>query len=160
VIGARSRSFRFLVRLIERMPVLALPAWRDNRTAPIDGRDMLEYLARAASGPADLAGSWDIGGPDVMTYGDMIARIADSLLVRRPSVGLDLSLTPVASAVAAAIAGEDPALIGPLMESLEHDLLLRDERAAAAFGVHPHRFDAAVERALREWERDEELAAR
>ena len=45
VIGARSRSFRFLVRLIERMPVMALPAWRDNRTAPVDGRDMLEFLA-------------------------------------------------------------------------------------------------------------------
>jgi uncharacterized protein YbjT (DUF2867 family) len=44
VIGARSRSFRFLVRLIERLPVLALPAWRDNRTQPIDGRDVLEYL--------------------------------------------------------------------------------------------------------------------
>ena len=55
VIGARSRSFRFLVRLIERLPVLALPAWRENRTAPIDGRDVLEYLARAATAPADLA---------------------------------------------------------------------------------------------------------
>jgi hypothetical protein len=90
----------------------------------------------------------------------MIARIADSLLVRRPSLSLDLSLTPVASVVAAAIAGEDPALIGPLMESLEHDLLPRDDRAAAAFGVHRHQFAAAVERALREWEREEELAAR
>ena len=68
VIGARSRSFRFLVRLIERMPVIALPAWRGNRTAPIDGRDVLEYLARAATAPARLSGrSWDIGGPDVMT---------------------------------------------------------------------------------------------
>jgi uncharacterized protein YbjT (DUF2867 family) len=160
VIGARSRSFRFLVRLIERLPVLALPGWRAHRTTPIDGRDMLEFLTRAAAGPARLAGSWDIGGPDVMTYGDMIARIADSLLVRRPSLALDLSLTPVASVVAAAIAGEDPALIGPLMESLEHDLLPRDDRAAAAFGVRLHRFDAAVERALREWEREEELAAR
>ena len=132
MIGARSRSFRFLVRLIERMPVLALPAWRDNRTAPVDGRDMLAFLARAADAPAALAGSWDIGGPDVMTYAEMIARIADALLVRRPSLGLDVSLTPVTAAVAAAIAGEDPALIGPLMESLEHDLLPRDDRAAPA----------------------------
>jgi uncharacterized protein YbjT (DUF2867 family) len=161
VIGARSRSFRFLVRLIERMPVMALPAWRENRTAPIDGRDMLEYLARAAAAPAALAGrSWDICGPDVMTYAAMIERIADALMVRRPSVGVGFSLTPVASVVAAAIAGEDPALIEPLMESLEHDLLPRDGDAAAAFGVHLHRFDAAVERALREWERTEELAAR
>jgi uncharacterized protein YbjT (DUF2867 family) len=161
VIGARSRSFRFLVRLIERMPVLALPAWREHRTAPIDGRDVLAFLARAATAPTELAGrSWDIGGPDVMTYGAMIARIADAMLVRRPIVPVDVTLTPLASVVGAAIAGEDPALIEPLMESLTHDLLLRDEGAAKAFGVRLHRFDAAVERALREWERDEELAAR
>jgi uncharacterized protein YbjT (DUF2867 family) len=162
VIGARSRSFRFLVRLIERMPVLALPAWRDNRTAPIDGRDVLEYLTRAATAPDAVAGrSWDIGGPDVMTYAAMIARIADAMMVRRPSLPLDVTLTPVASVVAAAIAGEDPALIGPLMESLEHDLLPREGHdAATAFGVHLHAFDAAVERALRDWERTEELAGR
>jgi nucleoside-diphosphate-sugar epimerase len=162
VIGARSRSFRFLVRLIERMPVMALPAWRDNRTAPIDGRDVLEFLAGAASAPAGLGGrSWDIGGPDVMTYAEMIAAIADAMMLRRPSLPIDLTMTPVASVVAAAIAGEDPALIGPLMESLEHDLLPRaGEDAAAAFGVRLHGFDAAVERALREWERTEELAGR
>jgi nucleoside-diphosphate-sugar epimerase len=161
VVGARSRSFRFLVRLIERLPVLALPAWRDNRTAPIDGRDVLDFLARAATAPAEVAGrSWDVGGPDVMSYADMIARIADALMVRRPALELGITLTPVASVVAAAVAGEDPGLIGPLMESLEHDLLPRDADAAAAFGVRLHGFDAAVERALRDWERDERLAAR
>jgi uncharacterized protein YbjT (DUF2867 family) len=160
VIGARSRSFRFLVRLIERLPVMALPAWRTNRTAPIDGRDVLDYLARAATAPATAAGSWDIGGPDVMTYATMIERISDAMMVRRPALQLGFTLTPVASVVAAAVAGEDPALIGPLMESLEHDLLPRDDRAAATFGVHLHGFDAAVERALRDWERSEELAAR
>jgi len=77
-----------------------------------------------------------------------------------PSLSLGVSLTPVASVVAAAVAGEDPALIEPLMESLEHDLLPRDDAAAAAFGVRLHGFDAAVERALRDWERDEELSAR
>jgi hypothetical protein len=161
VIGARSRSFRFLVRLIERLPVLALPAWRENRTAPVDGRDMIEYLVRAATAPAALAGrSWDIAGPDVMTYAQMIARISDALLVRRPALRLGVTMTPVASVVAAAVAGEDPGLIGPLMESLEHDLLPRDDGAAAAFGVRLHRFAAAVERALRDWELSEELAAR
>jgi uncharacterized protein YbjT (DUF2867 family) len=160
VIGARSRSFRFLVRLVERMPVLALPAWRDNVTAPVDGRDMLEFLTRAATAPRELAGrSWDIGGPDVMSYGELVERIADAMLVRRPRVGIDVTMTGVASVVAAAIADEDVGLIAPLMESLEHDLLPRHE-AAPAFGVRLHSFDAAVERALRDWERDEELSAR
>ena len=49
MIGAGSRSFRFLVRLVERMPVLAVPAWRDHRTRPIDERDVIELLARAAT---------------------------------------------------------------------------------------------------------------
>jgi hypothetical protein len=71
-----------------------------------------------------------------------------------------VTLTPIASKVAAAIAGEDPGLIEPLMESLETDLLPRDTRAAELFGVRLHSFDAAVERALRTWEQTERLAAR
>jgi hypothetical protein len=66
----------------------------------------------------------------------------------------------VASVVAAAVAGEDVGLIGPLMESLEHDLLPRHDGAAEAFGVRLHRFSSAVERALREIEQTEEVAAR
>jgi uncharacterized protein YbjT (DUF2867 family) len=161
VVGARSRSFRFLVRLIERLPVLAVPAWRHNRTRPIDGRDVLEFLAAAATLPARRAGrSWDIAGPDAMSYAEMLERIADSMMISRPSLGLGFSLTPVASVIAAAVAGEDVALIGPLMESLEHDLLPRDDTAAAVFGVKLHRFGAAVERALRDLETLEEVAAR
>jgi uncharacterized protein YbjT (DUF2867 family) len=159
-IGARSRSFRFLVRLIERLPVLVLPAWRKNRTQPVDGRDVLEFLARAATVPEELSGrSWDIAGPDVMSYGELVERIADAMLVSRPRVGLNVTMTGLASVVAAAIADEDVGLITPLMESLEYDLLPRHQ-AAPAFGVRLHSFDAAVERALREWERVEELAAR
>jgi len=160
VIGARSRSFRFLVRLIERMPVIALPAWRNNRTQPVDGRDMIEFLARAATAPKALSGrSWDIAGPDVMSYGELVGGIADAMMVSRPRVGLDVTMTGVASVVAAAIADEEVGLITPLMESLEYDLLPRHE-AAPAFGVRLHSFEAAVERALRDWEREEELAAR
>jgi uncharacterized protein YbjT (DUF2867 family) len=161
VIGARSRSFRFLVRLIERLPVLALPAWRVHRTQPIDGRDVLAFLVRAADAPAALAGrSWDIAGPEAMTYQQLIERIADVMLVQRPAVRLGFSLTPVASVVAAAVAAEDPGFITPLMESLESDLLPRDHDAEGAFGVRLHSFESAVERALRDWEQIEEVAAK
>jgi uncharacterized protein YbjT (DUF2867 family) len=161
VIGARSRSFRFLVRLVERVPVMALPDWRDNRTAPIDARDVMAYLVAAGTSDAvDGALSLDIGGPEVMTYAAMIERIRDALMLGRPRLDLPLRLTAVASRVAAAIAGEDPALIEPLMGSLGSDLLPRDDRARELFGVRLHGFDAAVERALREWEDAEDLAAR
>ena len=161
VIAAGSRSFVFLVRLIERMPLLALPAWARHRSYPIDGRDVTEYLVRAASAPDAVAGrAWDAIGPELMSYGHMMERIAESMIVGRPKLSLSFSLTPVAAPVAAAVAGEDLGLIGPLMESLEHDLLPQDTGAADAFGVRLHRFDAAVERALRDLETQKEVRAR
>jgi len=161
VIGARSRSFRIMVRLVERLPVLPLPAWRDNRTQPIDARDVLAFLVAAATTSGTRGGlSLDIAGPDVVTYGELIATIREQLLVRRPSLQLRFSATPLTSAVVAKVAGETPALIAPLMGSLEHDLLPRDDRAAALLGVRLHGLEAAIERALRDWEAIEDLAAR
>jgi uncharacterized protein YbjT (DUF2867 family) len=160
VIGARSRSFRLLVHLVERLRVLALPAWRHFRTQPIDERDIIEMLAASATAPAVAGASLDVGGPDVLSYGEMIARIADLMLVRRPSLGFGVNVTPVTARVAAAIAKEDPDLVVPLMESLEGDLLPADDRVAELLGVDLHSFDSAVEHALSEWERSEPLAAR
>jgi uncharacterized protein YbjT (DUF2867 family) len=160
VIGARSRSFRFLVRLIERLPVLALPAWRDNRTAPIDARDVLAMLVAAADSTAAGGRSLDIGGPEVLSFGEMIERIAAHMLVARPILRLPLNATTIAAPVAAAVAGEVPELIAPLMAGLETDLLPGDDGAARLLGVRRHGFDAAVEAALRDWESRETLRAR
>jgi uncharacterized protein YbjT (DUF2867 family) len=161
VIGAGSRSFRFLVRLIERLPVMAVPAWHSFRTSPIDERDVIELLARAAQGEELCGESLDVGGREVVTYGELIDRIRDHMLLDRPTLRFRrLTVTPIASRVAAVLAGEDHALIGPLMESLDADLLPRDSRAADVLGVRLHSLDAAIERALREWEQTEPLAAR
>jgi uncharacterized protein YbjT (DUF2867 family) len=161
VVGARSRSFRFLVRLIERLPVLTVPSWNRNRTQPIDERDVVTLLVRAATSDAVSGRSLDIGGPDVVTYGELIDRIRELMVIGRPTVSFTrLTVTPIASRIAALIAGEQHELIGPLMESLGTDLLPRDDRAFELLAVKPHTLDAAIEHALRMWERDEPLAAR
>lgn len=161
VIGARSRSFRFLVHLVERMPVLALPAWRTNRTAPIDERDTLELLARAATNDAVCGEVLDAVGPEIVTYGELIDRIRYHMFVGRPQLRFKrVSATPIASRIAALIAGEEHELIGPLMASLDGDLLPRDARAAELLGMRLHSLDSAIEHALRDWEAREPLAAR
>jgi uncharacterized protein YbjT (DUF2867 family) len=161
VIGATSRSFRFLVRLIERLPVLAVPAWHSHRTAPIDERDIVAMLIAAGQREQVAGQTLDVGGPDVVSYGELIERIRDHMLVGRATVSFRrLTVTPIASRVAAAIAGERYELIGPLMESLDEDLLPRDDRAAGLLGVRLHSLDSAIEHALREWEAHEPLAAR
>jgi uncharacterized protein YbjT (DUF2867 family) len=160
MIGARSAPFRLLVRLVERLRYLPFPQWRDNRTQPIDERDGIEYLARAPLEPRAAGRSLDIAGPDVLTYAEIIERIAEHLGVPRTPLRFGASQTPVASAVVAAIVGQPLELVRPLMGSLETDLLPRNDDAREIFGIRLHSFDRAVERALADWEREEELSAR
>ena len=160
VIGAGSRSFRFLVRLVERMPILALPSWRDHRTQPLDERDMVEYLVAAGTG--DVGGrTLDIAGPDTLSYGRMVQRHrrADAGQAPRPAARL------LPDAVDERRRGPDQrraelALVRPLMESLDGDLMADDAAAREMLGVRLHSFDAAVEHALRAWELREPLRAR
>jgi uncharacterized protein YbjT (DUF2867 family) len=160
IVGARSSSFRILVRLVERLRLLPFPAWHDHRTQPIFERDAIEYLARTPETPEAAGRSLDIAGPDMLSYGAMIERIADVMGVGRTPIPFGTSQTPAASAVVAAIVDQPIELVRPLMQSLEHDLLPRNDDAQKIFGIRGHRYERAVEHALREWERTEELTAR
>lgn len=160
VIGARSRSFRFLVRLVERLPIIALPAWRHFRTRPIDERDLVEILATCASHESVAGRALEIAGPETLTYGELVRRIAELMMLSRPSIGLGVSVTPIAARLAAVLADERPELVLPLMEGLTGDLLPSGEDAATVLNVELHSFDSAVEHALCEWEKLEPLAAR
>ena len=161
VIGAGSSSFRVLVRLVERLRFLPMPAWRRNRTQPVDERDAIEVLARTPLTPAAEGRSLDVVGPDVLTYGEIVERIADALGVARLPLGFGASLTPPASAVVSAVTEQPLELVRPLMESLESDVLPRDPaEAARVYGIRPRSFDRALDHALREWESREPLGAR
>jgi uncharacterized protein YbjT (DUF2867 family) len=160
VIGARSRSFRLIVRIVERLPALALPPWRRFRTQPVDVRDTVQMLAAAARLPAAGGRTLDLGGPEAVTYEQLLLRIADLLLLPRPAVGVGVTMTPLTARLAAALTGEDPELVLPLMEGLQGDLLPADDHAAELLGVRLHTLDDAIEHALGEWEAVEPLAAR
>jgi uncharacterized protein YbjT (DUF2867 family) len=100
VIGARSRSFRLLVRLVERMPVLALPPWQRFRTQPIDSRDVIEMLSACARAPLGSR-HLEVGGPDVLSYGEMLSRIAELMLIGRPTVRLSVNMKALTARVPA-----------------------------------------------------------
>jgi uncharacterized protein YbjT (DUF2867 family) len=160
LIGARSSSFGILVRLVSNLRLLPLPAWRTKRTQPIFEGDAIEYLARTPETPEAEGRSLDIVGPEVMSYADMVERIAEALGVGRMPLPLPASQTPAASAVVSAVTDQPLELVRPLMESLEHDLLPRNDDARRIYGLKPHPFARAVEHALRDWETTEALAAR
>ncbi len=164
VIGAGSPSFRLMVRLIERIPVIPLPPWRERRTQPIAERDVVECLVRTPRIEATRGRSIDIVGPDVLTYAEILEGIAAELDIDRPPVRVAVFSAPAFGAVASRIAGSEADLVRALMGSLAADVLPRDEHAAQemneVYGFRPLPFARAVRRALADWEREEPLAAR
>jgi len=149
VVGAGSRSFKLLVQLLEKLPLLPLPSWSQNATCPVDGRDLLQILVKAAEESDLKTHSLDVAGPEKVTYAELLDRIRKAMVIHRPQLNLRLSLTPVVSRLAAALTGEDPGLITPLMESLSSSLLPRKSHLASEFfNLEPRPLDAAVEHAL------------
>lgn len=160
VVGAGSSSFRILVKLVERLKLLPLAPWAERRTRPIDERDAVEFLARTPQTAAAAGRSLDIAGPTEVSYGELLERVAEGMGVARVSV--DLAQTPagLTSALVGALTAQPLELVRPLMESLAHDLLPRDDAAAALYGLRPRPLTRSIEHALAEWERSEPLAAR
>jgi uncharacterized protein YbjT (DUF2867 family) len=117
--------------------VLALPPWRVYRTQPIDGRDLTAMLASAAAVQLPGGTVMDVAGPDVVSYGEMLQRIADCMLVRRVQLPVHITGTALSARIAAAITGEDPALTLSLMEGLRGDLLPSTPASDAAQSCCP-----------------------
>lgn len=127
VIGSGSASFELIRHLTERLPVMTTPKWVHNRIQPIAISDAVHYLVRAASAPPEDTGSFDIGGPDVMTYGEMMATYARVARLGRRHLVVLQPLTPtIASHWVGLVTPIPPGLARPLIESLECDAVMDD----------------------------------
>ncbi len=138
VIGAKSESYRTLRYLVERLPAMIAPAWLRNRTQPIAVADLLEYLAQAGERPESAGREIQIGGSDVVTYGDLLDMMADSLeLRRRPRVPVPLITPKLSSLWIGLVTPVDSGVARPLIESLASETVVTDPAPASIFDVRP-----------------------
>lgn len=151
VVGARSESYRTLRYLVQRLPAMIAPAWLKNATQPIAVDDVLDYLVQAPSVPDARGGEIQIGGPDVLTYGEMLDRMAEVLGVRRrPKVPVPL-LTPWLSSLwIGLVTPVDAGVARPLIEGLASPTVVTDGTLASRFEIEPVGFDEALRRAVAE----------
>ena len=127
VIGSGSASFEMIRHLTDRLPVMTTPKWVHNRIQPIAVRDVLYYLVAAARAHVPSSRTWDIGGPDVLEYGDMMrvyAKVAG--LHRRYLIVLPFLTPTIASLWVGTVTPMPPGLARPLIESLECDAVMRN----------------------------------
>ncbi|MFJ3704498.1 MULTISPECIES: SDR family oxidoreductase [unclassified Streptomyces] len=131
IIGSGSASFEMLRYLTERLPVMVTPSWVSTRIQPIAVRDVLRYLVGSAHMPAEVNRTFDIGGPDVMTYRDMMQRYAEVATLRHRLILPVPMLSPGLSSHWVGLVTPVPASIArPLAESLRYEVVCHEHDIA------------------------------
>ena len=151
VVGARSESYRTLRSLVERLPVMIAPAWLQTPTQPVAADDVIAYLAAAPKVEASSGREVELGGNDVLSYGEMLDRMAEALGIRpRPRVPVPL-LTPWLSSLwIGLVTPVDAAVARPLVEGLRTKTVVEDDSGMDLFEIEPTTFREALSRALAE----------
>ncbi|MFE5121339.1 SDR family oxidoreductase [Streptomyces sp. NPDC056669] len=148
IVGSGSASFEMLRYLTERLPVMVTPRWVHTRTQPIAVRDVLRLLVGCATLPDEVHRTFDIGGPDVLTYLDMMRRYAEVTGLRRRLVAPVPVLTPRLSSLWVGLVTPVPGAIArPLVESLRHEVVCA-ERDIVRYVPDPPGGPLGVDRAL------------
>ncbi len=151
VVGAESESYRTLRYLVGRLPVMIAPSWLRTATQPIGIDAVVEYLRRAPEVPESAGREVQIGGPDVLSYSEMMDRMA-IVMGKQPRPKLPVPfITPWLSALwLGLVTPVDVKVARPLVEGLTTATIVTDSSGAEAFGISPEPFDEALRRALAE----------
>ncbi len=149
IVGAGSLSFEMIRYLTERVPLMVCPSWVYTRIQPIAIRNVLDYLVATLDVPASAGQVVEIGGADVITYGEMMTGYARLRGLRRFLIPVPV-LTPRLSSYWVHLVTPIPSAIAqPLIEGLRNEVVVRDHGAQTLFpDVHPMGYDEAVTAAL------------
>ena len=150
VIGSGSASFEMLRHLVEVLPAMITPRWVETRCQPIAVRDVLAYLIGVLDEPAALDRVFEIGGPDVLTYREMMHQFAEVAGLRRRIIQPVPVLSPSLSSRWVGLVTPLPAdLARPLIDSLVNEVVVRDHAIDAVVPRQPLPYRDAVDMALR-----------
>jgi uncharacterized protein YbjT (DUF2867 family) len=151
IIGDGSASFDIVRQLAQRLPVMVTPKWVDTECQPIAIDDVVAYLVGVLDSEATAGNTYQIGGPEVLTYRELIERTAEVATGRRPFIVPVPVLTPRLSSYWLALTTDaEMSVARPLVDGMRNPVVVDDTRIRTVVDVDPTPFDDAVRRALGE----------
>jgi uncharacterized protein YbjT (DUF2867 family) len=147
IIGSGSASFEILRHMTERLPIMITPRWVATRCQPIGIADVLDYLLGALDHP-EVTGIVELGGPDILSYGDMMRAYARIRGLHRLMIPVPVLTPRLSSYWVSLISPVQAGIARLLIEGLRNEVIVRDPRPAAAFGFEPLPYVEALARAV------------
>ncbi|MDH4158396.1 MAG: SDR family oxidoreductase, partial [candidate division Zixibacteria bacterium] len=148
IVGSGSLSFEMIHHLTNRLPVMICPRWVYTRTQPIAIQDVLRYLIESLDNDQAAGKVFDIGGPEVLTYRDMMLTIARVLGLKRWLIPVPVLTPRLSSYWVNLVTPITAGLARPLIEGLRHETVCENRIARDVFGFEPITFEHAVQQAL------------
>ena len=157
ILGQGGGSFQMLQYLVERLPLMVCPKWVLTRCQPIAVDDVVEYLVRSIEANETKSKTFDIGGPEILTYLDMMRRYSN-ILKKSIKIVIIPFLTPrLSSYWVDLITPVKASLARPLIDSLKHEAIVKDNSIADIIPLHLKNFENSIKIARNEQTENERI---
>jgi hypothetical protein len=156
IVGSGSASFDMMHALVNRLPIMVAPRWVSTLSQPIATRDVIRYLVSALTVPESAGKVIDIGGTDILSYKEMMLRLARHLALKRRIIVVPVLTPRLSSLWINLVTPIHTSLARSLVEGLRSEMVVENDLALRLFPHRPMGFDEAVARALQRV-RDQEV---
>lgn len=154
IVGSGSSSFEIIRDLCEKLPVMITPKWVLTKTQPIAIRDVILFLTKVLGNTETYGQSFDIGGPDVLTYKDMLHRYAKVRGFKNWIFTVPVMTPKLSSYWLYFVTSTSYKLAVNLVDSMKMEVVARDNRLQKMLGIHPHTYEEAIEMAFKKIEQN------
>lgn len=155
IVGSGSASFEIIRDLVDKLPVMITPKWLNTKCQPIAITDVLEILLRSLLNSQTYNQNFDIGGPDILTYKEMLLRFAKAKKLKRYIFTMPVMTPKLSSYWLYFVTSTSYKLASSLVSSMKVEVICKDNRINAVLGINPITYEKALERALQKIQEDD-----
>jgi hypothetical protein len=148
ILGSGSASYEIMQHLVSVLPLILIPKWANSRCQPIAVRDVMKYLIGATEAPGTAGGEFDIGGVEIMSYREMLERLARLLHRRVLLLRSPVSDPRIYGYLVSLLTPVPAPIVSCLMESLRNDVVCQDARIRSFLPFRTMPFDDAIHAAF------------
>ena len=148
IVGSGSASFEIIRDLVNKLPVMITPKWLKTRCQPIAITDVLEFLSKSLLNPVTYRNSFDIGGPDILTYKEMLLGFAKAKKLKRWIYTIPIMTPKLSSYWLYFVTSTSYKLASALVSSMKVEVICNDNKINDLLDVNPMSYEQALSRAL------------
>lgn len=148
VIGRNGSSFEIMRKLVQRLPLMVCPKWTSTKSRPIAVEDVIAAMDKVVNDPHLAAGSYDLGGSETVTYLEMMKTLARMLGKRRIMIPVFIFSPRLSCLWVRLVARAPRELVTPLVESLRHEMVPRDQYILDRYEITPSSFYSAMAQSI------------